>query len=392
MKPTTRLVNLGRVPRDAGQFVNPPLVRGSTVLHPDVAELRVRARRAAAGDDRAPVSYGTQGTTTHHAFLDAMSALEEGHRSWALPSGLSACTAAILAFAGPGDHILVSDSVYGPTRTFCEGTLRRLGVQTSYFDPRIGAQIETLFRPATRLLFLESPGSLTFEVSDVPLLARLARQRGAVSVIDNTWATPLYFRPLRHGVDVSVHSATKYIGGHADLLLGTITANESSSARLHATIREMGLMTGPDDCWLALRGLRSLEPRLVRHRATAERLIEWLRAQPEVERVLFPALPDDPGHALWARDFDGATGVFGVVLQPQVAAKAVDALVDSTRLFGVGYSWGGYESLMVPSDPVRTALPAAYAGRLLRISAGLEDADDLLEDLQQAFGRLRASA
>jgi cystathionine beta-lyase len=396
LKPATLLTTLGRAPPGAdgpghGGFVNPPLVRGSTVLHPDVAELRARAQRAAGGDDDGPVTYGIHGTPTHEAFLEALTALEGGQRSWALPSGLSACTAAILAYVSSGDHILVPDSAYGPTRSFCTGTLARYGVSATFYDPCIGAGIEAQFRPNTRLLFLESPGSLTFEIQDVPRLAELARRRSVVSVIDNTWATPLYFRPLMHGVDVSVHAVTKYIGGHADLLLGTVTANAAAAGPMRAFVRSLGLYASPDDCWLALRGLRSLEARLIRHRATAERLIDWLLGQPEVARVLYPSRPQDPGHELWRRDFCGATGLFGVVLQPQVGAKAFAALLDDTRLFGRGYSWGGFESLMIPCYPERSVAPLAHAGPLMRISAGLEDADDLIADLHDGFARLRAA-
>lgn len=383
-------MRLGREAPGDAQFVNPPLVRGSTVLHADVADLRERARRGAAGDDTGPVSYGIHGTPTHHAFLEALTELEGGYRSWALPSGLSACTIAILAFVGQGDHVLVTDSAYGPTREFCQSTLPRYGIEASFYDPCVGEAIEESFRPNTRLLFLESPGSLTFEVQDVRLLAQIARRRNAVSVIDNTWATPLYLRPLELGVDVSVHAVTKYIGGHADLLLGTITSNQACWPPLRKAFRALGMTTSPDDCWLALRGLRSLQARLARHRATAERLIEWLLGQPEVERVLYPARPQDPGYALWRRDFHGASGVFGVVLRPQVQVQAVCALVDGMRLFGRGYSWGGFESLLIPCYPQRSLTPNAPAGRLLRISAGLEDADDLLADLQQGFERLRS--
>jgi len=395
-KTSTLLTLLGRSApgRDDPQrpgFVNPPVVRGSTVLHADTADLRARVRRSAAGDDSGPVTYGIHGSPTHAAFLDAITALEGGARSWALPSGLAACTAAILAYVSHGDHILVPDSAYGPTRDFSLGTLARYGVEATFYDPCAGAAIEQQFRPNTRLLFLESPGSLTFEVQDVPALAQLARRRGAVSVIDNTWATPLHFQPLRHGVDVCVHAVTKYIGGHADLLLGTVTTCAEQAAPMRAFVRSLGLYVSPDDCWLALRGLRSLAARLARHRATAERLIDWLLAQPEVERVLFPAHPDDPGHALWRRDFAGASGLFGVVLRPQVSAAACAALVDDTRLFGRGYSWGGYESLMIPCFPQRSLAPRHGAGPLLRISAGLEDADDLIEDLRDGFARLRAA-
>jgi cystathionine beta-lyase len=266
-----------------------------------------------------------------------------------------------------------------------------MGVATSFYDPRAGAELAAQFTPTTRVLFLESPGSHTFEMQDVPLLARLAAARGAVSVIDNTWATPLYFQPLAHGVDVVVHAATKYIGGHSDLLMGTVTANERAWPPLRDAIHQFGLTTSADDCWLALRGLRSMAARLAVHRANAERLIDWLRAQPEVERILYPALPDDPGHALWARDFSGASGLFGVALRPQVSQAAAHALVDGVRLFGRGYSWGGFESLLIPTQPERSVSALPGAGPLLRIAAGLEDAGDLIEDLAQAFARLRAA-
>ncbi len=386
MKPATRLVTLGR---DAGAgFVNPPLQRGSTVLHDSVADMRERVRRTAAGDDSGPVTYGIHGTPTHRAFLDAMSDLEGGHRSWALPSGLSACTTAILAFVGQGDHILVPDSVYGPTRSFCSGTLSRFGVVADFYDPRAGARIEAQFRANTRLLFLESPGSLTFEVQDIPALSAVARRRGAVTVADNTWATPLLCRPIALGADVSVHAATKYIGGHADLLLGTITSNAACTPALRAAMRAYGLTASPDDCWMALRGLRSLAARLERHRATAASLVAWLAQQPEVARILYPAWPQDPGHGLWQRDFSGASGLFGVALQSDIPAPAFHALIDGMRLFGRGYSWGGFESLLIPSFPERQCGPAPDT-RLIRISAGMEDADDLIEDLQAGFARLR---
>ena len=394
MKPATRLVSLGREPSDGSGpsgFVNPPLQRGSTVLHTSVADMRERVRRAMGGDDSGPVTYGIHGTPTHRAFLDAMTALEGGHQSWALPSGLSACTTAIQAFVQHGDHVLVPDSVYGPTRAFCSGTLARWGIQASYYPPDCGARIEEHLLPNTRLLLLESPGSLTFEVQDIPALAAAARRRGIVTVIDNTWATPLYLRPLDHGVDVSVHAVTKYIGGHADLLLGTITSNAACAPPLRTMIRALGLTTSPDDCWMALRGLRTLEARLQRHRATAERLIAWLQQQAEVRAVLYPALPQDPGHALWQRDFSGASGVFGVVLDPAIGAGALQACIDGLRLFGRGYSWGGFESLLIPSYPERDHATRLPLSRLIRISAGMEDPEDLIADLHEGFARLRAA-
>jgi cysteine-S-conjugate beta-lyase len=390
LKRETRLTTLGRDSADGSGFVNPPLVRGSTVLHPSVDEMRERARRRAAGEDSSPVGYGLFGTPTHHAFCDALTALEGGFRSWALPSGLAACSIAILAYVRQGDHVLVPDSVYSPTRHFCQETLARYGIETTFYPPCIGETIEALFRSNTQVVFMESPGSLTFEVQDVPLLAQIARRRGAVSVVDNTWATPLYLQPLTLGADVSVHAATKYIGGHSDLLIGTVTANQAAWPPLRDAIHRFGLITSPDDCWLALRGLRSMAARLARHRENADRLIEWLRDQPEVARVLYPALPDDPGHALWRRDFRGASGLFGVVLSDSITEGALQGMIDGLRLFGRGYSWGGFESLLVPARPERTTEPLARSGPMFRISAGLEDADDLIADLHAGFERLRA--
>ena len=387
----TLLTTLGRDSADSSGFVNPPLVRGSTVLHPSVDEMVERSRRRAAGDDSMPVGYGLYGTPTHHAFCDALTALEGGHCSWALPSGLAACTIAIQAYVRQGDHVLVPDSVYSPTRRFCRETLVRYGIETTFYPPCVGERIEEFFRPKTRVLFMESPGSLTFEVQDVPLLAHITRRHGAVSVIDNTWATPLYLQPLALGVDVSVHAATKYIAGHSDLVIGTVTANEAAWPALREAIHQYGLNTSPDDCWLALRGLRSLAARLARHRHNAERLIDWLRCQPEVARVLYPALPEDPGYRLWCRDFRGATGLFGVVLAGTISERALTTMIDGLQLFGRGYSWGGYESLLIPIRPERTAEPQAPSGPMFRISAGLEDADDLIDDLRAGFQRLRAN-
>jgi cysteine-S-conjugate beta-lyase len=280
--------------------------------------------------------------------------------------------------------------VYWPTRRFSRQTLARFGVDITFYDPCIGDELEALFRSTTRVLFMESPGSLTFEMQDVPRLAAIARRHDAVSVVDNTWATPLFFQPLAHGADVSLHAATKYIGGHSDLLMGTLTVNERAWPAIREAMHFYGLTTSPDDVYLAHRGLHTMAARLALHRANAERLIAWLRAQPEVERVLFPALPDDPGHALWQRDMSGASGLFGVVLKAGLTGGALETLVDAVELFGRGYSWGGYESLMIPAFPERTVAKCPYEGRLFRISAGLEEADDLLEDLERGFAALRA--
>jgi cystathionine beta-lyase len=385
----TTLVTGGRDRAKSFEYVNPPLVRGSTVLHDSVADMKARVQARLAGNDDVS-TYGVYGTPTHHAFYAALNALEGGYRSWALPSGLAACTMSLLAFVSAGDHVLVPDSVYWPTRRFTRHTLARFGVEVTFYDPCIGDELEALFRPTTRVLFMESPGSLTFEVQDVPRLAGIARRHGAYSVVDNTWATPLYFQPLAHGADVSLHAATKYIGGHSDLLMGTLTVNERAWPAIREAMHFYGITTSPDDVYLAHRGLHTMAARLALHRANAERLIAWLRGQPEVERVLFPALVDDPGHALWKRDMSGASGLFGIVLRAGLPAGALEALVDAVELFGRGYSWGGYESLMIPAFPERTVAKCPYDGRLFRISAGLEDADDLVEDLERGFAALRA--
>lgn len=389
-KPETRLAHGGKAAIAGHDFVNPPIVRGSTVLHANVADLKERSRRY-RHDEPGAVNYGLYGTPTHHALYELLTELEGGYRSWAVPSGLAACTIAMLAFVRAGDHVLVSDAAYGPTRRFCIEMLPRYGVQCSLYSPLAGRELEASFRPNTRLLWLESPGSLTFEMQDVPTLVELARSRGVVTAIDNTWATPLYFQPLKCGVDVSVHAATKYICGHSDTLMGTITCNQPTWSPMRETLFNFGLTVSPDDAYVALRGLRSLGARLRQHRATAERLIEWLLAQSEVERILYPPLPSDPGHALWKRDMSGAAGLFGIVLKPNAGGARLNALVDAVELFGRGYSWGGHESLLVPVYPERQVAPSPYEGRLFRISAGLEDADDLIDDLQRGFRALRTA-
>jgi cystathionine beta-lyase len=389
-RPRTIAVTGGRSRKASFDYINPPLVRGSTVLHDSVADMKARVHARLTGHDDV-ATYGLYGTPTHLAFYEALNQLEGGYRSWALPSGLAACALALLAFTRAGDHVLLPDSVYLPTRRFCLHTLKRYGVETTIYDPCDSAAVEQLLRPNTRALFMESPGSLTFEMQDVPRLTALAHQHGAVAIVDNTWATPLYFQPLKHGADVSLHAVTKYIGGHSDLLMGTLTVNERAWPAVRDAMHHYGMTTSPDDVYLAHRGLHTLAARLQQHRASAERLIEWLRVQPEVERVLYPPLVDDPGHTLWARDMAGATGLFGVVLKADAGGAALDALVDAVELFGRGYSWGGYESLLIPVDPERSVAPCPYAGRIFRISAGLEDADDLIEDLERGFAALRAA-
>jgi cystathionine beta-lyase len=282
------------------------------------------------------------------------------------------------------------DSCYGPTRYFCDIVLKRFGIETTYYDPLIGDGIAALFRPNTRAVYCESPGSLTFEVQDVPAIAAVAHARGASVLMDNTWATPLYFPALKRGVDLSIHAATKYICGHSETMMGTVSANESHAARLSNFVGDLGLYASGDDCFLALRGLRTLPVRLKRHQETALTLVRWLLARPEVSRVLYPALESDPGHALWKRDFLGACGLFGVVLKP-VGEKSVIAMIDGMKHFGIGYSWGGYESLIIPADFERTARKFEAEGPVIRIHAGLEDPGDLLADLEAGFARMNAA-
>lgn len=385
LDPQTRLVTAGRDPRDNHGFVNPPVYHASTVLYPSAEDFRAH---------RARYQYGRRGTPTTEALESALAALE-GPQCTAValvPSGLSAISAALLAVVRSGDHLLVTDSAYGPTRNFCERMLKRLGVDTTYYDPLIGAGIAEHFRPNTRAVFVESPGSLSFEMQDVPAIAAAAHHRGALVLMDNTWATPLYFRPLEHGVDLAIQAGTKYIGGHSDVMLGTIAANAATADALKDAVRLCGLCEGPDDVYLGLRGLRTLAIRLERHYQSAVAVARWLEQRPEVLRLLHPGLPSHPGHAIWKRDYSGASGLFSMVLKP-VPQQAVDAFLDTLALFGMGASWGGYESLAIPFDctALRTASRWAPGGPTVRFHIGLEAVDDLIADLERGFAALAAA-
>jgi cystathionine beta-lyase len=338
-----------------------------------------------------PYSYGRRKTPTIEALEHAIRELDGGAETVLCPSGLQACTLALLTVASAGDHILVTDSIYGPTRTFCDRTLARFGVTTTYFDPLIGPGIETLFKPNTRAVFLESPGSLTFEIQDIPAIAAAAHAANIHVIVDNTWGTPLFFDAIGHGADLAVIAATKYVVGHSDAMLGTVTATDQLAKQLRETHGNLGLTTGPDDIYLGQRGLRTMAVRLNQHQATAMRLATWLQSRPEVARVLYPALPTDPGHAIWKRDFKGASGLFGVELKP-CSKAAVAAMLDGMSLMGMGWSWGGYESLIVPAHPHRTAKKFEHTGPLIRIHAGLENAEDLIADLDAGLDRLKKTA
>ncbi len=380
----TRIATSGLDPHGNFGIINPPVYHASTVLFPTVKDLK-----KAVSDPFNNTYYGRFGTPTSAAFEEAVAEIEGGERAIATSSGLAAITCALTAFLESGDHLLMADTVYEPTRKFCDGILKGFGVETEYYDPLIGGGIADLMRDNTHAVFMESPGSLTFEVQDVPAIAAAARERGVVSILDNTWGTPLFFRPFEHGVDIAIEAATKYISGHADAMLGAIIMKDVHFKRLKTATVALGNSAGPDDCYLGLRGLRTLSVRLARHQETGLTLARWLNKQPEVARMLHPALPDDPGHRLWKRDFIGTSGLFGVELNP-VAEGKVEAMLDGFDLFGMGFSWGGFESLALPVEPNRSRSATTWKGKgpLLRIHAGLEDPDDLLADLEAGLKKL----
>ncbi|WP_299450576.1 cystathionine beta-lyase [uncultured Pigmentiphaga sp.] len=390
MNEKTKLVTAGRHPERFAGLVNTPIFRGSTILHGSMAEWEDKKKRRAA-DEPGATTYGRFGTPTHHALEEAVAELEGGYRSQVFPSGLAACTTALMSLLSAGDHVLLTDSAYSPTRGFLTRVLGRFGVETTIYDPTAGAGIEAQMRPNTRVVYVESPGSETFEVQDIPAIATVAHRHGAKVVMDNTWGTPLFFKPFEHGVDVSIQAATKYIVGHSDAMLGIVTCTQETWPLVKRTTQDLGQTAGPDDVYLALRGLRTMSVRLAQHWKSGVEVASWLETRPEVEKVLHPALPSHPGHALWKRDFKGASGLFAMVLRPASPA-AVEAFIDSLQLFGIGVSWGGYESLIIPFNPSgdRTTAKWPYAGQALRLHIGLEDPADLIADLERGFAEMAA--
>ena len=380
----TTLVTAGRDTRAQKGFINPPVVHGSTVLYPTADDLRAH---------RGEFRYGRHGTPTTRALQGAMMELEGPQCAGVgiAPSGAAAISTALLSVLKSGDHLLVCDNVYQPTRNFCNGLLARYGVETTYFDPLIGSDIAELFKANTRAVLVEAPGSQSFEMPDVPAIASVAHTRGAIMIDDNTWATPLYHRSLEQGVDISIQAVTKYIGGHSDIMFGTISANARTWPTVAETIRLLGICAGPDDVFLAIRGLRSLSVRLAQHYKSGIDTARWLAARPEVSKVLHPALESDPGHLIWKRDFTGASGLFSIVLKP-APQEAVDAFLNSLKLFGMGYSWGGFESLAVPFDCTgyRTATKWEPGGPAVRLHIGLENVEDLKADLARGFDAFNA--
>ena len=384
MQPDTEVAHRGRDPKQHLGAVNTPVYRATTILFESIADLEAAERGEYPG-----ITYGLHGLPTVRDLQLAMAELEGGYASLAVASGLAAVTLALLGTTRTGDHVLVTDAVYGPTRRFCNNQLKRFGVEVSYYDPLLGDRIEREMRANTRVVFTESPGSLTFEVQDVPAIARVAHRHGAIIILDNTWATPLGFPAFARGADISLHAGTKYIGGHSDVLVGLITCNEATYPALRRLWTDMGVALSTDDAYLALRGLRTLAVRLERHTRSALAIAEWLRGRPEVDEVIFPALPGSRGYELWRRDFTGACGLFAVILKP-AAKERVDAMLDGLKLFRLGVSWGGFESLIIPAnvEHAKRTLPWKARGPHLRLHVGLENVDDLIADLAAGLDRL----
>jgi cystathionine beta-lyase len=380
----TRAVLAGRDPAAQHGFINMPAYRGSTVLYPSMDALMHRRNR---------YTYGTRGTPTTESLENAWSDISGAAGTVLLPSGLAACVLALMSCLKSGDHLLVTDSVYSPTRNFCDTVLQRFGVEVTYYDPLIGSGISKLMKPNTKVVFTEAPGSQTFEMQDIPALSAAAHAGGAALLMDNTWATPFFFPPHERGVDIAIEAGTKYLGGHSDLLMGLVSANAEYFPRLRRDFDSMAICAGPDDVFLALRGLRTMRLRLSEQEGAALEMARFLEQRPEVKKVLHPALPSFEGHTIWKRDFLGSTGLFSVVLNP-VPQSAVAAMLDGLKLFGMGYSWGGFESLIIPFDckNYRTATTFDPGGPCLRLQIGLEDAADLKADLEAGLARLTQAA
>lgn len=388
VKKNTKLIEAGRDPKYTMGVVNPPVFHASTHLFETYADLR-----AGVADMEAGLFYGRKGAWTHKSLEAAMLELEPGAAGCkAYSSGMAAITSALIGLTRSGDHILMIDNVYEPSRAICDKLLKQHGVETTYYDPMIGAGIADLMQDNTTVVFVETPGSLTFEVPDLPAIAKAAHENGAFVILDNTWATPYFLNGFEHGADVVCHAATKYIVGHSDAMMGTAAANERAWKRLLSSTYQLGHVAGPDDVFLALRGLRTLGVRLERHQRSAMQVAEWLQARDDVDRVFYPALENCPGHDVWKRDFSGASGLLSFTLK---AGDYPDTahIVDEIKLFGMGFSWGGYESLILPSDParIRTIVPWNAPGPLLRLHIGLEDVDDLLDELDAGLARYAAA-
>jgi cystathionine beta-lyase len=391
MKKETLVTTVGRAPEKNFGVVNPPLYYTSTILFPTVAEFEA-SEKSVAGDGQHPLIYGRSGTPATRSLEAALAELDGADEAIITSSGLAAIVVALNSVLSSGDHMLAPDNIYGSMRKYCDQELKRYGVEVTYYDPMIGKDIASLLKPNTKLVYCESPGSLTFEVQDIPTIAKIAHEHGALVAADNTWATPIYLRAADLGVDITIHSCTKYIGGHSDLVMGLVTCSRELYPALRRVYRNLGCTLGANETYLAGRGLRTLTTRLKQHQESGLKLAQWFKERPEVTQVLHPALPECPGHAFWKRDFKGATGLFSVALKPY-SKTAVSTMLDHMQLFGMGFSWGGYESLMIPFKPYRTNSPSlTHDGLYLRVHAGLEHTDDLIADLEAGFERLNKAA
>jgi cysteine-S-conjugate beta-lyase len=388
MKPSTQVTHAGLDPQANNGIVNPPVYHCSTVLFPDVATVLETRKDRNSGEFK-QVTYGREGTLLTRAFERAVASLEGATQAVTLPCGMGAIATSLLAFLEAGDHLLMLDAVYGPARDFAENGLRKLGVEVEFYDPLIGAGIAKLFKPNTKVVYLESPCSLTFEVQDVPAIVAEAKKRNIRVVLDNTWASPLFFDAIGHGADVSIHAATKYISGHSDLMLGVAITTPGVDVAVRKTASRFGYCAGPDDVYNALRGLRTLGVRMRAHQENALAVARWLQKRPEIDRVLYPALPEDPGHAIWKRDYKGASGLLGVVMKKRFSEEDAARVLDALELIGLGYSWGGFESLAVPTYPQQLRSATQWTGGpSFRLHVGIEDTADLIADLEKALAQL----
>lgn len=392
-KDETKLVGAARDPIKQSGYVNPGIYQGSTIVFPTLEDYHNAEKgepyyEATKSGSTLDHAYGINGTPTVFALQKALCELERGAECVIVPSGLNAITTAITSFVAQGDHVLVIDNCYGPTRRFCHTTLKSFGVETDYYPPDVGENITDYIKDNTKVIFMETPGSQTFEMLDVPAIVKAAKERGIVTMLDNSWATPLYYKPIEQGVDISIQALTKYIGGHADIMLGAIICNEATADKVLKTYRYLGLSASPQDCYQTLRGLRTMAARLERHQASARVVIDWIKQQDCVSRVLYPGDKDDPGYEIWKRDFTGAGGLFSVIFKEHYAEKKVHDCVNKLEHFGIGASWGGYESLVLDFDVVRTASEFTPEGTCLRFYIGLEHPDDLIADIEAGLKRL----
>jgi cystathionine beta-lyase len=391
---STRIIHAGRNPKEQGWMVNPPIYQTSTIVFPTLKDLLYAERGYSNNDLVQPyeLKYGRYGTQTNFALEQAVAEIEGGYNTFVTSSGAAAINTALVAFLKQGDHMLLVDNVYSPTRGFADKFLKKLGIETTYYDPLIGADIAKLIKKNTKVIFLESPGSQTFEIQDVPAICKVAKKNNIVTILDNSWASGIYFKPFEHGVDVSVMALTKYINGHSDIMMGSITIQEKHFRVMYEAFRYMAVTASPHSCYMVQRGLRTVKLRMDQCFKSALEMAKWLESRPEVEKVLYPALPSDSNHQLWKRDFSGAAGLFSIILDKKYSNEALARMLDKLHYYGMGYSWGGYESLILPFDAssIRTATKYPFTDKTcIRINIGLEDVADLQDDLEAGFKRLR---